>query len=128
MKFAHLGTEFVGVQIGEAVIVVNPLYELGHCNAHGIVHGPVNTGGHDFVASAPRWNKTRNAPRCCNKLPRAAAPSIACWLKSLTAKSVTTSSAKPRKWIPAKLAPPKTWLKFFIVTSSSRRYRFSSAP
>ena len=48
MNFCDLGKQLIGIQLGETVIGMNPVDELGHGDADGIVNRTVDARSHDF--------------------------------------------------------------------------------
>src|SRR5579863_8919084 len=49
VNLSDLGEEFIGVELGEAVVFVNPVHEFGEGNAEGVVEGAVGADRHDGV-------------------------------------------------------------------------------
>ncbi len=49
VEAADFGEEFVGVEFGEGVVAMNPGDQFGDGDAHGVVDGAIDAGGHEFV-------------------------------------------------------------------------------
>src|SRR5207245_4740999 len=55
MDSRNLGQQFVTVQLGEAVIVVNPCHQLCKRDAQAVIQWPVGPHGHDSVLNLKGW-------------------------------------------------------------------------
>src|SRR5438874_6884935 len=55
MDSRHFGQQFVTVQLGEAVIVVNPCHQLCKRDAQAVIQWPVGPHGHDCVLILKAW-------------------------------------------------------------------------
>src|SRR2546422_8864887 len=55
MDSRHFGQQFVAVQLGEAVIVVNPCHQFCKRDAQAVIQWPVGAHGHDCIFILKAW-------------------------------------------------------------------------
>src|SRR5712671_1342637 len=55
MDFANYGKQLIGIEFGEAIVGMNPAYQLGEGDSHRVIDGTIDARRHDFFFVFEAW-------------------------------------------------------------------------